>query len=130
MKRDMDVIRGLMLKLEALPVNGHAILTVGPYDKEIAVAGASVDQIAYHLGLLYNGGFLDSPGQPFLSGQIPFRGLSCVGHDLIDAIRDDDVWQKTKTQAEKFGSWTVDILLAAAKAVVKAKFKAVTGLDI
>lgn len=130
MKRDMDTIRALMLKLEALPVNGQTIFAVGPHDEELAVVGASVDQIAYHLRLLYDQGFLDSPGEPFLSGQIPFRGLTWTGHDFIDSIRDDDVWQKTKKQAEKVGSWTVDILLAAAKAVAKAKFKAMTGLDI
>ncbi|WP_156918413.1 hypothetical protein [Bradyrhizobium sp. Cp5.3] len=33
MKRDMDIIRALMLKLEALPVNGHAIPAVGPDDR-------------------------------------------------------------------------------------------------
>lgn len=129
MKRDMDVIRALMLKLEALPINGHAIFAVGPDDEEIAVANASVDQIAYHLRLIYDQGFLDSPGEPFLSGQIPFRGLTWAGHDFIDSIRDDDVWRKTKTQAEKVGSWTVDILSGFAKAVIKAKIKAATGLD-
>jgi len=130
MKRDMDIIRALMLKLEALPADGHRIFGVAATDEELAVAGASVDQIDYHLRLLRDQGFLDSPGQPSLSGKYPFRGITWAGHDFVDSIRDDDVWSKTKTQAEKVGSWTVDILAGIAKAVVKAKLKAVTGLDI
>ncbi len=126
MKRDMDLIRALMLKLEALPVNGHAVFAVGPHDEELAVSGASVDQIAYHLRLIYEQGFLDSPGEPLLSGKIPFRGFTWTGHDFLDSIRDEDVWRKTKTHAEQVGAWTVDILSGLAKAVIKAKLKAAT----
>ena len=37
MNRDMDLIRALMLKLEALPVDGHSIFAIGPADEELAV---------------------------------------------------------------------------------------------
>jgi Hypothetical protein (DUF2513) len=76
MNRDMDLIRALMLKLEALPVDGHSIFAIGPADEELAVDGASFDQIDYHLGLLRKQGFLDCPGEPMLLGKFPFRGLS------------------------------------------------------
>jgi len=97
----MDLIRALMLKLEALPVDGHSIFAIGPSDEELAVDGASFDQIDYHLGLLRKQGFLDCPGEPMLSGKFPFRGLTWAGHDFLDSIRDDDVWRKTKTHAEE-----------------------------
>jgi len=58
MNRDMDLIRALMLKLEALPVDGHSIFAIGPSDEELAVDGASFDQIDHHLGLLRKQGFL------------------------------------------------------------------------
>ena len=131
MNRDMDLIRALMLKLEALPVDGHSIFAIGPSDEELAVDGASFDQIDYHLGLLRKQGFLDCPGEPMLSGKFPFRGLTWAGHDFLDSIRDDDVWRKTKTHAQQqVGSWTVDILASLAKAIIKAKLKAATGLDL
>ena len=78
MNRDMDLIRALMLKLEALPVDGHSIFAIGPADEELAVDGASFDQIDYHLGLLRKQGFLDCPGEPILSGKFPFRGLTAL----------------------------------------------------
>jgi hypothetical protein len=130
MKRDMDLIRALMLKLEALPVDGHSIFAVGADDEEVTISGVSVDQLAYHLRLLRDHGYLDSPGEPSLSGKIPFRGFTWAGHDLIDSFRDEDVWRKTKTHAEQVGAWTVDILSGLAKAIIKAKLKAVTGLDL
>jgi hypothetical protein len=126
----MDLIRALMMKLEALPADGHSIFAVAATDDELAVAGASVDQIDYHLRLLRDQDFLDCPGEPFLSGKFPFRGLTWAGHDFLDSIRDDDVWHKTKAHAQQVGSWTVDILAGLAKAVIKAKLKAATGLDL
>jgi len=119
-----------MLKLEALPVDGLSVYAVGPDDEELAVPGASDDQLSYHLRLIYEQGFLDSPGEPSLSGKVPFRGFTWAGHDFIDSIRDDDVWRKTKTHAEQIGAWTFDIISGLAKAVIKAKLKAMTGLDI
>ena len=86
MKRDMDLIRAMMLKLEALPVDGHSIFAIGPSDEELAVDDASFDQIDYHLRLLREQGFLDCPGEPFLSGKFPFRGLTWAGHDFLDSI--------------------------------------------
>ena len=79
----MDLIRTLMLKLEALPLDGHSVFAIGPHDEELAVAGASAGQIAYHLRLLREQGYLDSPGEPFLSGQTPFRGFTWAGHDFL-----------------------------------------------
>lgn len=117
-----------MLRLEAISVDGQSIYGIAPHIEELAVPGTSVEQIAYHLKLIYDQGFLDSPDQPFLSGTIPFRGLTWAGRDFVDSIRDDDVWRKTKTQAHKVGAWTVDILSGLAKAVIKAKLKAVTCL--
>ena len=67
-----------MLKLEALPVDGHSIFAIGPSDEELAVDGASFDQIDHHLGLLRKQGFLDCPGEPMLSGKFPFRGLTAL----------------------------------------------------
>lgn len=32
-----------MLKLEALPIDGHSVFAIGPEDEELAVSGASFD---------------------------------------------------------------------------------------
>jgi hypothetical protein len=51
MKRDMDLIRALLLKLEAIPLRRGDILSIPSDADEIAVEGYDVDQIAYHLSL-------------------------------------------------------------------------------
>lgn len=126
----MDLIRILMLKLEAVPVNGHTIWRIGPGDEELVIEGASFDQVAYHLRLIKDEGYLDSPGGFFSTGQIQFRGLTWAGHDFIDSVRDYAVWRKTKEQASKVKSWTVDLLVSLAKAYAKAKIKEHTGFDL
>lgn len=129
MKRDMDLIRALLLNLEALPMGGGSMMVINPYDECLAVAGASADQIDYHLRLLRDEDFIDCPGSQPACG-ITFGGLTWAGHDFLDSIRDDDVWRKTKMHADKVGAWTLDILSGLAKAVIKAKLKALTGLDV
>jgi hypothetical protein len=49
MKRDMDLIRELMLKLEALSLRPGAVAVLTPDAPEIAVDGYDADEIDYHL---------------------------------------------------------------------------------
>jgi hypothetical protein len=44
-KRDMDLIRELLLRLEALPIRRRGIVTIAPDEDEIAVEGYTGDQI-------------------------------------------------------------------------------------
>ena len=52
MKRDMDLIRELLLKLEALPLRPGDIAHVSGHDKELAIEGRSADEIEHHLNLI------------------------------------------------------------------------------
>jgi len=44
MKRDMDLIRELLLKLEALPLGRGGIAVISPNTAEIAVQGHDADR--------------------------------------------------------------------------------------
>jgi hypothetical protein len=77
MKRDMDLIRELLLKLEALPMRRGGIVTITPDADEVAVEGYSVDQIDYHLSQIRRSGLIDEGGAQPMSG-IGFR---------LDALR-------------------------------------------
>ncbi|WP_028227365.1 DUF2513 domain-containing protein [Paraburkholderia ferrariae] len=123
MKRDMDLIRELMLELEALSVPSTDIILIAP--DAIAVEGYDTQQIDYHLQLLAQAGLVDAGGADGCGMRagpgIAFRSLSWAGHDFLDAVREQDVWEKTKAAAAKVGGYTVDILIAAAKAYVQQK---------
>lgn len=97
MKRDMDLVRKLMIVIEDRCVPGA--LT------PISVEGYSEDQIDYHIDLLKEVGFVD--GSFFIKAQSrEFLGnchMTWAGHDFLDAIRDDAVWSKRKEKIIKFG---------------------------
>ena len=128
MKRDMDLIRALLLKLEDLIDEPGTAYTLDGQSSEVEVEGFSENQITYHLELLRQAGFLDSPGsQPMLG--ISFMGLTWAGHDFIDAVRDDDTWSRTRGVAKRAGGWTFDVLKDIAIGLVKQKVRDL-GLDL
>jgi Hypothetical protein (DUF2513) len=87
MKRNMDLIRELLLRLESLPMRTGEVMLFSPGDKEIAIPGYSDDKITYHLSLLREGGLIECPGSQPLDGSVTFRSLTWHGHDLLDAVR-------------------------------------------
>ncbi len=55
MKRDMDLIRALLLKLEALPIGPGRFVGIFPSEPELAVEGYSPDDISHYLRMLFYG---------------------------------------------------------------------------
>lgn len=98
MKRDMDLVRLILLKIEAeyqtLPLNN---ITINGYDKET---------IAYHCKILNEVGLISgykvSHSFEGLSG-FSVGPLTWEGCDYLDRIRDDSVWGKTKEVIAKKG---------------------------
>lgn len=75
MKRDMGLIRELMLKLESLPTEYGDNVHIAPGNSAVQVDGYSFDQIAYHLDLIVQAGFTErSRNHPAIG--FMFRGLS------------------------------------------------------
>jgi hypothetical protein len=52
MKRDMDTIRSLLLKLEGLNQNAYRTLLINGAIPELAIEGASHEKIDYQLSLM------------------------------------------------------------------------------
>jgi uncharacterized protein DUF2513 len=65
-----------------------------------------------------------------MDGAIPFRRLTWAGHDFADAVRDPDIWRKTKHSADKIGSITFDLVKDLAKGFIKTKIEEHTGLKL
>ncbi len=129
MQRNMDLIRELLLKLEALPLGLGGVVTISPDAEEIAVQGYDVNEIDYHLSLIREAGFIDECGARPMSG-IGFRALTWAGHDFIDSVRDPETWAKTKKTAAGAGGFTVDLLKDLAKGLIKKKIEEHTGIKL
>ena len=126
MKRDMDLIRELMFKLESFPMGPGDNVHITPDDLAVQVDGFGVDQIGYHLALIEQAGFIErSRSAPAIG--IMFRGLSWAGHDFVDSVRSPDVWNRTKQTASAAGGFTVELLVFAAKTYLEGKIKALIG---
>lgn len=111
MKRDMDVIRQILLAAEAHP---EAYIYSFPTDVK-----ASGQMLQEHLRMLRDAGFLDY--EKTLAGARFGWRLTWNGHEFIDEIRDPEIWRKTKEGADKVGSWSIKLLGEIASGFVRAK---------
>ena len=110
MKRDMDLIRLVLLQVE----EGKAPAAMSSYSEE---------QIVYHSGLVIEAGLVDGRVVPGSGGQI--RGavllkLTWAGHDFLDTARSENIWGKAKGKILSVGgAWTLEILKAVLLQEVK-----------
>jgi len=126
----MDLIRELLLKLEALPLRPGEIHLVSGHDEELAIEGRSADEIEYHLDLIREAGFIESPGAQPINGGLTFQRLSWSDHDFLDSVRNPETWAKTKKAAAGAGGFTVDLLKDLAKGFIKKQVEERTGIKL
>jgi hypothetical protein len=114
MKRDMDLIRMLLLQQE----DGKKPPGLDEYPGEVQ---------AYHAGLLIDAGLVEGQTAPGGQGEIigaVITRLTWAGHDFLDAARSDTVWNKAKEKVLKPGlSWTLSALVEFLKAEAHAQMQ-------
>jgi hypothetical protein len=108
MKRDIELIRNLLLLIECHPqANAPDIIEVPGYQK---------DTINYHLALLLDASLIEGTttmvrGQDY--PEVSVHRLTWAGHDFLETAREDTVWKRALTiLANKGGAITFDILRA------------------
>lgn len=129
MRRDMDLIRELLLKLEAAKCDPNSVYIFYSGDDEISVDGFSHEEIEYHLSLIAEAGLVDQGGSGAMEGFM-FSRLSWAGHDFVDSVRSPEIWAKTKKGVDAAGGLTLDLLKDLAKGFIKKQIKDKTGIDI
>jgi Hypothetical protein (DUF2513) len=129
MKRDLGLVRELLQRLEVLPMGMYDAVTIGPDSPKIAVDGYNEEDIAYHLSPLQERGLVEVPdGQPMIG--IVFTRLTWEGHDFLDAVRDSEIWKKTKQGADAVGSFSFDLVKQLAAGFIKTKIEEHTGVKL
>ena len=112
MKRDMDLIKLLLLKAE-----GEA--------PEPDLSGYTDEQILYHYDLMEEAGLIVADLTRGGRGQVLnvfVKRLTNLGHDFLDASRSDTVWSKFKQAVAKVGgSISIPIAVELLKQLVKAE---------
>ena len=131
MTRDMDLIREILLKLEAWPLEAGQVFIIEPTDLVTVIPDYDVAQISYHMNLISAAGFIndgDGTSGPMLG--FLFCGLTWRGHDFLDSVRDPAIWKATKEGASKAGGFSLDLLGALAKGLLKKKIEEHTGVKL
>ena len=77
--------------------------------------------MTYHVALLVEAGFLSGNIKMASIGNVVVSKLTWEGHEFLDAIRDPDIWSKTKERAKGVASIGLGLVWEIAKAEVKAK---------
>lgn len=103
MKRDWDVVRLILTKLEELPDTLSTLTYIDFYmDERIKSDKDLIEldrQISYHMELLIEAGLVVgtmSDAIPLYAKEFQAKRLTSAGHDFLDTIRSDTVWNKTK----------------------------------
>ena len=128
MKRDMELIRQLLFTLEKQNIDANGLRTIKPF--EIEIEGYDVTENKHHLIMLADSPFLKSDGFEW-SGALLFRGISWEGHEIINTIRDNEIWEKTVNDIKKKGvDGVISLIVEVAKAITKNKLSEILGNKI
>lgn len=124
MKRDMELVRKILFKIEEIVDN------VVEYN--IKIEGYTMEQIAYHCSILYEGGYISDYKAQYADGGICSFGvcrLTWEGHDFLDKIREDTVWNKTKETIKIKGLPLVfDIVKSVSTGIIDRIVKSAMGV--
>ncbi|MEL7569476.1 MAG: DUF2513 domain-containing protein [Eubacteriaceae bacterium] len=127
MQRDMELIRKILFAIEEKYVDtwlDSSEILIDSYDMKI---------IGYHCSLLYDAGLVvDYDGQ-YAEGELQYfcvGRLTWNGHELLDKIKSDTVWNKTKETITKKGiPFVLDAVKEIATAITTAMIQtAITNL--
>jgi hypothetical protein len=120
MKRDMDLIRKILFKIEE-EVNNTA-------EFNIDIDGYTLNQIAYHCSILFDGGYITDYKALTADDEIDDFGvghLTWEGHEFIEKIRSETVWNKTKETVTKKGlPMALDVIKDVATATINGMVQA------
>lgn len=131
MQRDPELIRLLMLKLEAMDKPATAIYMINS-QTDMLIPDYDADKIYYHVDQILQCGWIDMAGGRGMNSaaEFCFRGLTPRGHDFVDSVRDDAIWALTKKGAAAAGGYTLDMLAALSKGLIKKQLEKLTGISV
>lgn len=124
MKRNWDMIRDILTRLEEV-INDEGCLNLSSFPQGRA------PEISYHMELLMEAGLVKGQMSkeigPGPHDFFAFR-LTWQGHEFLDTIRSDTVWQNTKKSFLSQGiSMTFDLVKSVASDIAASYLKSTIG---
>jgi hypothetical protein len=123
MKRDMDLVRLILLEIE------DKYSSTAIYD--LAVDGYDTVTVAYHCKILYEAGLISDYKAQYADNEIYVFGVGSLtwdGNDFLEKIRDDSQWKKVKETITKKGlPLVIDTIKSVANALISATVEGITN---
>jgi hypothetical protein len=110
MKRDMDLIREILLRAEETPAGSRWVAE--------SLLGHNTAEVVEHVKLLIDAGYVD--GRTVTSEAAMILRITHDGHEFIDASREPTRWEKAKAKALSAG---VPISITVMKAILDQLIK-------
>jgi len=110
-KLDYEIIRDILLKIENCENNKIAVSTFcnDIYDEKI---------ISYHIALLLDVNYIEATPLCYIGSNYTdyiVKRMTMQGHQYLDSIRDNKIWEETKNTISKTtSSVSLDIVKAVA----------------
>jgi hypothetical protein len=132
MKLDMDLLRELLIYVEEKATRVHSDL------EGIEIGGWSGEEITYHVVLAESDGLIkatidslpDEEDPELAQIEYSVHRLTMRGHDFLGSVREPSNWEAVKSGTRKIGAVTVGAAVEFAKAYVKMKITAATGVPL
>ena len=109
MKLDYVLLREILEYVECNG-DGQVRLTLSQNDfSESGILGGNFDKFAYHARILIDNEFIDGKvhAQGFGGNNVIFSvdyfGLKLQGHQLLESMQNEGVWEKIKSNAQSLG---------------------------
>ena len=119
MKRDMELCRKILFAIEEQYVDTAL--------HNLKIPEYTMEQVAYHCKILKEAGLITNYKALFASNHIVGFGVGSLtweGHDFLDKIREDTIWNKTKGLIKnKALPMTLDVVKESATAVISETLK-------
>lgn len=110
MKRDFDLIRSLLLKIERNQTD-HPVW-------QLDVDGISQQAVIYHIWLLKDAGLIVADVDEVSDGTLDSFIIYCLtwaGHEFLDAVRDEEIWQNIRNRLyQKLSGVPFDVVKSVA----------------
>lgn len=104
MRRDMDLVRKILMAIEAEP-SGYA-------PQELKIEGYTKEQIGYHVLIMIEAGLIEGQEVTTLGSATPVgmaTRMTWDGHEFLDACRENSRWRKAKDVANQVGGVTLEV---------------------
>lgn len=126
MRLNPDCVRDILLFVEDA-TDYRKSCCIGPKSLDPPLDSYSANEIMYHVDQCCMSGYF-SKSSSDLDGNVTIKGLSPLGHQFIDNVRNDTIWNDVKSISGKVGSKSLNALMQISTGVITSIIEHQIGL--